>query len=851
MDHGRFLPGALLAGRYRIVAPLGKGGMGEVYRADDLKLRQVVALKFLPEGLERDGARLERLLNEVRSARQVSHPNVCRVYDIGEVEGHHFLCMEFVDGEDLGSLLRRIGRLPTDKGIEIARQVSAGLAAAHDAGILHRDLKPSNIMIDGRGRARITDFGLAAISGAVPGEEIRSGTPAYMAPEQIAGKGVSQRSDLYSLGLVLYELFTGRAPFKASSSADLLRRQTTSSPVSPSSVIEGIDPVVERIILRCLEADPARRPSSALLVASALPGGDPLAAALAAGETPSPEMVAAAGESEGLRPGVAAAALAGILIGLAALILLAPRTQFVHTELLQKPPEVLSEKAREIIHQAGPADPAIDSLAAFDLNLDYLQMLRHEPVPVDWPGVLGKQHPAAIRFRYRQSPRPLVRDNTGSLGDWFTDPPNTTPGMAEVMLDTQGRLIAFARVPDSRIAASSTTLEPDWNPLLAATGLAVDGLSPEEPEFTPPFYADRRAAWMGAYASSPETPVRVEAASLDGRVVAFRVLEPWEVKEAPDSVKTGQRVRYDLLIPGAFYLASIVAAGVLAARNLRLGRGDRRGALRFAVYLGIMRLLWILAAHHLPPDQEMTLIVGHLAWSLYRVGLVALYYLALEPYARRLWPRMLVSWMRLLNGRFRDPLVGRDALFGCLIGVALSLSGAILQLLSYKTGLPTPPPEVNVWTLESLRGARHSLAAVIAVHTSSLMDVFIPMMVLLVFRLLLKSTWIAAVLTTIAGMAALYPGSGNVALNLSLFGVLAILYWIALFRFGLLGLFATATCWNLFQLVPLTGDFSAWYATPTIVALLVVAGVALFAFRSSLAGRRSPVAAELGELPAS
>src|SRR6185436_2430014 len=116
VDHGRFLPGVLLAGRYRIVAPLGKGGMGEVYRADDLKLGQVVALKFLPEGVERDGQRLERLLNEVRTARQVSHPNVCRVYDVGEVEGHHFLCMEYVDGEDLGSLLRRIGRLPTDKG---------------------------------------------------------------------------------------------------------------------------------------------------------------------------------------------------------------------------------------------------------------------------------------------------------------------------------------------------------------------------------------------------------------------------------------------------------------------------------------------------------------------------------------------------------------------------------------------------------------------------------------------------------------------------------------------------------------------------------------------------------------
>ncbi|MCI0657420.1 MAG: serine/threonine protein kinase, partial [Acidobacteria bacterium] len=849
--HGRFLPGALLAGRYRIVAPLGKGGMGEVYRADDLKLGQVVALKFLPEGLERDEKRLERLLNEVRTARQVSHPNVCRVYDVGEVEGHHFLSMEFVDGEDLGSLLRRIGRLPTDKGIEIARQMSAGLAAAHDAGILHRDLKPSNIMIDGRGRARITDFGLAAISGEIPGEEIRSGTPAYMAPEQIAGKGVSQRSDLYSLGLVLYELFTGKPPFKAASPADLLRQQRTSSPASPSSVIEGIDPVVERLILRCLEADPARRPSSALLVASALPGGDPLAAALAAGETPSPEMVAAAGESEGLPPGVAAAALGGILIGLAALILLAPRTQFVHTELLQKPPEVLSEKAREIAQEAGFHDPPVDSLAAFDFNLDYLQTLRDERSPVDWPTVLGRAHPAVIRFRYRQSPRPLVRASTGSIGDWFADPPNTTPGMAEVMLDTQGRLIAFAKVPDSRSAVPVTTIEPDWTPLLAATGLVSSSLSPEEPEFTPPFYAERRAAWKGAYPSSPETPVRVEAASLDGHVVAFRVLEPWELKEAPDPEKAVQRVRYDLLIPGAFFLGSIVAAGVLAARNLRLGRGDRRGTLRFAVYLGIMRLLWILAAHHLRPDQEVGIIVGHLAWSLFRVGLVALFYLALEPYARRLWPRMLVSWMRLLNGRFRDPMVGRDALFGCLIGVALALSGAIFQVLSYKTGLLTPPPEVGVWTLESLRGARQALAAVIAIHTGSVLDVFIPMMILLIFRLLLKKTWLAVGLTTVAGMAALYPGSGNVALNLSLFGILAILWWVVLFRFGLLGLFVTASLGDLFHQVPLTGDLSAWYATPTIVTLLVVMGLAFFAFRCTLAGRRSPVAAEMGELPAS
>ena len=185
----RFLPGAMLEGRYRVVGLIGKGGMGEVYRADDLKLGQPVALKFLPEALEQREGRLERFLGEVRVARQVSHPNVCRVYDVGVVDGQHYLSMEYVDGEDLASLLRRIGRLPGDKAVEIARQICAGLAAAHARGIVHRDLKPANVMIDGRGHVRITDFGLAGLAEGFHGAEIRAGTPDYMAPEQLAGQG--------------------------------------------------------------------------------------------------------------------------------------------------------------------------------------------------------------------------------------------------------------------------------------------------------------------------------------------------------------------------------------------------------------------------------------------------------------------------------------------------------------------------------------------------------------------------------------------------------------------------------------------------------------------------------------
>src|SRR5262249_15349734 len=305
---GRFAPGQIVAERYRIVALAGRGGMGEVYGVEDLKVRQIVAIKFLPESLSKDAAALARFHSEVRIARQISHSNVCRIFDIGDAQGITFFTMEYVDGEDLASLVRRIGRLSPDKATEIARQICAGLAAAHERGVIHRDLKPANVMLDGAGKVRITDFGLAGIAASIEGAEIRAGTPAYMAPEQLEGKEVTIRSDLYSLGLVLYEILTGKRAFEASTLPELVRLREESAPSKPSSLVRDLDPLFERVILRCLEREPALRPTSALQVAAARPGGDPLAAALAAGETPSPQMVAAAGENTGLSPrfGIAA-----------------------------------------------------------------------------------------------------------------------------------------------------------------------------------------------------------------------------------------------------------------------------------------------------------------------------------------------------------------------------------------------------------------------------------------------------------------------------------------------------------------------------------------------------------------
>src|SRR5512139_2537766 len=358
---GGFTPGIILADRYRVIGLLGRGGMGEVYRADDLKLGQSVALKFLPPKLADDPVRRERFFAEVRITRQLSHPNICRVYDIGEIEGRHFLSMEFIDGEDLSSLLKRIGYLSNEKALDIARQLAAGLAAAHERGVLHRDLKPANIMLDGHGRVRITDFGLAiAVEDETQAVEI-AGTPAYMAPEQLAGKGATVRSDIYSLGLILYEICTGKKAFTATTLAELREQKETRTPKAPSEIRQSIDPVVERLIQRCMERDPNARPSSVTQLALALPGGDPLAAALAAGETPSPEMVAESGGKEGLRRAVAWSLLAFIIAGMIAVLAINDRIMLHRRIPFENPPEFLVVHAQEIIRKAGYTEKLADN----------------------------------------------------------------------------------------------------------------------------------------------------------------------------------------------------------------------------------------------------------------------------------------------------------------------------------------------------------------------------------------------------------------------------------------------------------------------------------------------------------
>ena len=526
----RFRSGNVLAERYRIVDWLGKGGMGEVYRAHDLKLDQDVALKFLPAGFQKDPSRRERFHREVRTARQVSHTNVCRVYDLGEIDGQLFLTMEYIDGEDLGSLLRRIGRLPPDKAVEIAQHLCFGLAAAHDKGVLHRDLKPANVMIDGQGVARITDFGLAAAAHEIEGAEIRVGTPAFMSPEQSSGKEVTVKSDLYSLGLVLYELFTGKRAFPATSPEELVRMRRDSTPTSPSSLVEGIDPAVERAIYRCLDVDPRGRPRSALAVAAALPGGDPLAAAMAAGETPSPQLVAESGKGGALRPAYAWAALLGTFTLLILLFPFMKSTNLNGLVALPRFPENLAERAREMLLDLGYPEPPLDATHGFSLHREYIQYLESKKSPHKFDA-LSTRYQGAVTFWYRQSPDYLVphRLTPTSFFARYYDPPVSEPGGVLVRLDPLGRLRQLIAIPDETEVPS----EPSWQRLFALAEFDPQDFSPAEPQGVPPVVNDRRAAWEG---TEPESglPVRIEAAAFEGRPVYFQMQWPW----TPDEVSS-------------------------------------------------------------------------------------------------------------------------------------------------------------------------------------------------------------------------------------------------------------------------------------------------------------------------
>lgn len=840
--NGRFETGTRLGTRYRIVALLGRGGMGEVYRADDLELGQSVALKFLPESVSRNAAELARFRNEVRVARQIAHPNVCRVYDIGEIDGHVFLSMEYIDGEDLASVLRRMGRPSTDKALEIARQICLGLAAAHEAGMLHRDLKPANVMIDGRGRARITDFGLAGLADELAREGRIAGTPGYMAPEQLKDGRASARSDLYALGLVLYEVFTGRRAFTATSLADMRQQQESGSFTSLTDLVRDLDPAVERVVLRCLETDPESRPASAYAVLGALPGGDPLAAALAAGETPSPELVANAGDRGGLRPAVAFGAVALGLLGVGLWCGLAGPALRPFTQ----PASVLSVRAGDILEKAGCFEQVPRYTAeGFDLNQRHLEHLRRDTAEAS-----GGASPAFYWRRW--SPVPLEPAEFHSEVVTVGSPLPRASGQASVLLDPAGKLVGFhALPPDSVVTRPGGA--PDWSVFFAAAGLDSTLFTRVAPAEPVPIGCDEVAAWRGSQPGRADRPSQLGepvtvhmGASRGGRLTWFSITRDWGRTTAPldpQPVSAGGLGGWlNLTLSG---LLSLGVSIYFAVRNLRLGRGDRLGATRLALFvfaanmleavfntplrdIGLQAALW---------DFISGRAMGH---SLTHATAMWLAYVALEPYVRRLWPRMLVSWARLVSGRGRDPLVGRDILIGAVAGAgmaAVTLAAVVAFTALGLAQLPTRLSPAILMSLGGLGGTGYNLSYAASVCVLNVLGTLVQLFLL---RLVVKRTTVAAVLggllIGIVGVVSAAPFEGwPLALAYTAINVPALLF--VLLRLGLLPAFVAVFVAGMMASTVATLDFSAWYANRALLPAAIFLALLAWGASSALAGR--------------
>jgi serine/threonine-protein kinase len=841
IDNARFTPGTMLADRYRIVGLLGKGGMGEVYRADDLKLRQPVALKFLPEALSKDPKKLERFLHEVRVARQVSHPNVCRVYDISEADGQHFISMEYVDGEDLSAVLRRMGRPSKEKALQIARQLCAGLAAAHDKGVLHRDLKPHNVMIDGQGRVRITDFGLAGFAEDFTGKEVYAGTPAYMAPEQLAGRGVSVKSDIYSLGVVLSELFTGKRLFEGTS-REQLQRSGTSAPTRLSTLTDDLDPAVERVILRCLEPDPTARPSSALAVAAALPGGDPLAAALAAGQTPSPEMVANAGDVGGMKPVIAVACLIAILGGTFALVPLSPNNfSLARLVSMPKPPAALADRAAEILTKLGHKGPVVDT--AYGFNADGWRMRHVEDTnkSLDRWKKISEWRPSPVRFWYRTSPRLLIPPSSDDrVGPWT--PPLEVSGMTTVFLDPQGRLTGLAVDPPQREderEPSAPAKPTDWSVLFAEAQIDPTTFTVAEPRWTPDNYCDERAAWEGHFPTQPDIPIRIEAGAYRGVPTFLHIIGPWtkpqRMEEWPQTL--GQKIGGVIIL--SVLISLVIGGALLARRNLKLRRSDRAGADRLALACFFLMLVSsLLLIDHVPDFggefDRLFVLVGK---AMVAVAVMWLWYIALEPYVRRRWSHALISWSRLLAGRFRDPLVGRDILVG---GVFALTASAVIRIgiwVSLGFGEPSSAPMLSSLLL---LGPRFQIGSYL--DGSFVFSALLILILLLSFRLILRKEWLAYLgVFVLQAVLVVVDIRADQPLSMTLLSIFfGALVWsvfvLVPMRFGLL---ASVFFWFFFGILgtPVRCGLTGWQSEASWTAILFITAVTVYGFHTALAGR--------------
>jgi serine/threonine-protein kinase len=599
--------------------------------------------------------------------------------------------------------------------------------------------------------------------------------------------------------------------------------------------VRDLDPAIDRAIMRCLDPDPARRPASALGVAAALPGGDPLAAALAAGETPSPEMVAAAGTTSALKPLAAVSALVLIIALVVTSVVLDQSELITSVVPMPKPPLLLVERAREILTLAGQEHPIADSAFGF-FEPDYRTYLIKHP-ELDNREHLRSGQPPLLHFWYRGSPTVMVP--TGNQDRVSTsDPPMTISTMTMVYTDPEGRLIRMSVVPPQvDPPSSSPPQQVNWKPLFDAAGLDFAQFTAVPPEWAPAEFADARFAWTGPLPGLPNEKLRIEAASYRGKPVSFLRVAPWtRGTRQVSTIQENSRVSWSQAAATITIFTLLIASAIIARHNVRKGRGDRRGAWQLAAFVStIAFFVWLLNTKHLAdPNVEMgRFFDGQPLWA---AGLLALLYLALEPYVRRFWPKTVVSWSRLMSRQWRDPLVGRDILFGTALGLLIHAIGLGADAINAWLGYVIPP---HLPPLDSLLGTRFVIALMGNQVFNAILNAMVCVFGMVILKILLRSEWaavgVAIALFTFTSSRGIGDG-GSWIVNLATVVLFITIIVLTIQRLGLLSTIVLFLVNSFINSAATTLDTSRWFFGEALLPVLIIAALAVWSFYISRGG---------------
>jgi hypothetical protein len=544
---------------------------------------------------------------------------------------------------------------------------------------------------------------------------------------------------------------------------------------------------------------------------------------------------------------VAWSVLGAFAVGMLMLLGVSSRYYLINNIPIPKQPAVLEDRALEVLHTLGFSAIPGDRETGLFYNESYLEHVAENDSSVSRWNVLQQPRPSAMMFWYRQSPEHMrPRERFGNFNVTFSNPPNTTPGMIRMVLDAAGHLEFLHVVPQqvdsasARAGSDSVSVSITETQLFDLAGLDRQGFEPSESVWVPPVYTSERRAWTGSYPGQPDLPVRLETGFLHGQLVHLRTAAPWDEPWKPRSARESALEKAGGFFGTLLTLALLLAGALLARSHVRHGRGDRRGASRLTVFIMVLYMTtWLFTTNHAGSLQvEFNQFTSSFAIMMFIASLFWVLYLALEPYMRRDWPDMIVSWTRLLGGRFRDPLVGRDILAGVVLGVVVSLIDVMEHVVPEWLGVAPRVPERS--SPMALYGVPSALVFSTLTLGNMLFQSLAITFLVLGLRRLFRNQWVAvaAVILMFGFLTGAQTSSEDMRLVAALFGMLTIgVMLITLLRFGMLTVVVLGFCTHLLDSAPLTTDFSRWYASSGGLALVILLVLVAYGFTYAVAGK--------------